>query len=82
MMVFGGFDGFGQVSEIASDFLLCLLSRKPLWIFSSTLPGNFALKNGGIFWWIFPGLRFPQNEARKLLKNFGENSEQNSGRKF
>ena len=33
----------------------------------------------GDFWWIFSGLRFPQNEARKLLKNFGENSEQNSG---
>ena len=29
------------------DWLLCLLSRKLLWIFFSYLPGNFALKNGG-----------------------------------
>ena len=56
-----------------------LLSRNILWIFSSNLRGNFALKNGGDFWWIFSGLRFPRNKARKLLKNFGENSEQNSG---
>ena len=61
------------------EFLLCQLSRKLLWTFSSNLPGNFALKNGRIFWWIFSGLRFPQNEARKLLKKFGENSEKNSG---
>ena len=27
----------------------------------------------------FSGLRFPRNEARKLLTFFGENSEQNSG---
>ena len=59
--------------------LLCLLSRRILWIFFSCLPGNFALKNGGDFWWIFSGLRLPRNEARKLLKKFGENSEQNSG---
>ena len=45
------------------------------------LPENIALKNGGDFWCIFSSLRFPQNEARKLLKNFGENSEQNSGKK-
>ena len=59
--------------------LLCPLSRNILWIFFSYLPGNFALKNGGDFWWIFSGLRFPRNEAWKLLKNFGENSERNSG---
>ena len=50
------------------------------------LPGNFALKNGGDFWWIFSGLRFPRNEARKILRKFGENSGgnsgQNPGRKF
>ena len=28
----------------------CPLSRKRLWIFSSNLHGNFALKNGGNFW--------------------------------
>ena len=28
----------------------------------------------------FSGLRLPRNEARKLLKKFGENSEQNSGK--
>ena len=50
------------------------------------LPGDFALKNAGDFWRIFSGLRFPRNEARKLLKKFwensGRNSGQNSGRKF
>ena len=62
--------------------LLCLLSRNILWIRFLCLPGNFALKKGGDFWWIFSGLRFPRNEARKLLEKFGENSEQNSGAKF
>ena len=28
----------------------CQLSKKILWIFSSNLPGNFALKSGGDFW--------------------------------
>ena len=59
--------------------LLCLLSRRILWIFFSCLSGNFSLKNGGDFWWIFSGLRFPRNEARKILEKFGKNSEQNSG---
>ena len=31
------------------------------------------------FWVIFCGLRFPRNEAGKILQNFGENSKQNSG---
>ena len=43
---------------------------------------EFALKNGGDFWWIFSGLRFPLSKAQKLLKDFRENSEQNSGGKF
>ena len=60
-------------------WLLWPLSRNILWIFSSNLPGNFALKNGGDFWWIFSGLHLPQNEARKLLEKLGENSEPNSG---
>ena len=47
--------------------------------FFSCLPGNFALKNGGDFCWIFSGIRLPRNEARKLLEKIGENSEQNSG---
>ena len=55
------------------------LSRNIMWIFFSYLPGNFALKAGGDFWWIFSGLRCPRNEARKLLNKFGENSERNSG---
>ena len=59
--------------------LLCLLSRNFLRIFFPRLPGNFALKNGGNFWWIFSGLRFPGNEARRILEIFGESSEQNSG---
>ena len=33
-----------------SHFLLCLLSRKLLWIFSLNLPGDLALKNGVDFW--------------------------------
>ena len=37
------------------------------------------MKNGRDFGGIFSGLRLPRNEARKLLKKFGENSEQNSG---
>ena len=60
--------------------LLCLLSKRILWIIFSCLPGNYALKNGGDFWWIFSGLRLPRNEARKILEKFGENSEQNSGK--
>ena len=28
----------------------------------------------------FSGLHYPRNEARKLLKKFGETSEQNSGK--
>ena len=55
---------------VGESFLLGPLSRKLLWIFSSNLPGNFALKNARDFWSIFSGLRFPRNEARK----FGENS--------
>ena len=59
--------------------LLPALQKHFVNIFSSYLPGNFALKNGGDFWQIFPGLRFPRNEAQKILEKFGENSEQNSG---
>ena len=75
----GGFQEGNRAIKALSETLLCLLSRNILWIFFSYLPGNFALKNGGDFWWIFSGLRFPRNEARKLLKIFGENSERNSG---
>ena len=63
----------------APKTLLCLLSRRILCIFFPWLPGNFALKNGGDFWWISSGLRLPRNEARKILEKFGENLEQNSG---
>ena len=72
---------FFETSRVGvSETLLCLLSRNILWILFSCLPGNLALKNGGDFWWILSGLRFsPRNEARKILKKFGENSEQNSG---
>ena len=69
----------GPVRDPPPILLLWPLSRNILWIFSSRLPGNFALKNGGDFSWFFSGLRLPQSEARKLLKTFGENSEQNSG---
>ena len=59
-------------ARLNSQASICPLSKKLLWIFYSNLPGNFALKNGGDFWWIFSGLRFPQNEARKLLEKFGK----------
>ena len=62
--------------------LHCLISWNFCEYFSSDLPGDSALKNGGDFWWIFSGLRFPGNTVRytdrKVLKNFGKNSEQNS----
>ena len=49
------------------DFLLlgiCPLARKLLWIFSSNLPGNFALKNGGDFFGeiFLVSIRFPQTK--------------------
>ena len=70
----------GFRAQESRNVLLCLLSRKHFCeYFFSRLPGNFALKNGGDFWWIFSGLRFPRNEARKILEKFGKNSEQNSG---
>ena len=59
-----------------------LLSRRILWIFFSCLPGNFALKNGGDFWWIFSGPRLPQNEAQKILEKFGEKFGAKFGAKF
>ena len=37
-------------------------------------------KTQGIFWWIFSGLRFQRNEARKFGKTSEQNSGQNSGR--
>ena len=41
----------------------CPLSRKLLWIFSSNLPGNFAVKMAGSFSHTFSGSRrFPRNE--------------------
>ena len=43
-----------------------------LWFVFSYLPGNFELENGGDFRWVFSGLRFLRNEARKLVKNSGK----------
>ena len=49
------------------------LSREFLWIFSSNLPGNFALKNGKDFWVNFSGLRFPRKRStRTPQKNRGK----------
>ena len=59
--------------------LLCLLSRKILCIFFSYLPGNFALKNGGDFRWIFFWFPFPTKWSTKTPQKFQGNSEQNSG---
>ena len=53
----------------------CYFAHSPenfWWIFSSNSPGNFALKNGGDFWYFFAGLRLPRDKARKLLKNLGK----------
>ena len=44
--------------------------------------GILHWKMAGIFGEFFSGLRFPRSKAQKLLKYFGENSEQNSGWKF
>ena len=87
--------GFPEFCAKLSDFLrcpngkiaqsqwfessLCLLSRNILWIFF------LRICLGILHWkirWIFSGLRFPRNEAQKLLEKFGENSERNSGQKF
>ena len=73
----GNFQDFRSLSK--ENHYFASSPEKCLWIFFSYLPGNLALNNGGDFWWIFSGLRFPPNEARKLLKKFGENSERNSG---
>ena len=57
-------------------YLLCLLSRKIQWIFFFVFAWEFCIEKWRGFWWIFSGPRFPQNEARKILKKFGENPEQ------
>ena len=72
-------DKWRRIRRFMKYLLLCLLSRNILWIFFPCLPGNFALKKGRDFGGFFSGLRFPRNEARKLLERFGENSGQNSG---
>ena len=43
---------------------------------------EFCIENWRGFLVKFSGLCLPRKEARKLLKRFGENSEQNSGRNF
>ena len=49
-----GCKNYGAQRILRRHFLLlCLLSRRILWIFFPCLTGNFALKNGGDFWWIF-----------------------------
>ena len=58
-----------QLEENQSKTLLCLLSRKFLWILSSKLPGDLALQNGGDH---FGGLRLSGNRARKIVKKFGK----------
>ena len=65
--------------KVTEKITLPALQKNFVNIFFSCLPGNFALKNGGDFWLIFSGLCLPRNEARKVLKKIGENSEQNSG---
>ena len=67
------------ITENESNSYLLPARQKNFVNIFSCLPRNFALKNGGDFWWIFSGLRLPRIEARKVLEKFGENSEQNSG---
>ena len=71
----------GLFSMFSSSYFACCPENSCGFSLRSCL-GILQVKNGGDFWWIFSGLRFPRNEARKVLKKFGENSEQNSGQKF
>ena len=74
------FSGFGGLRGASgSPTSACLFSGKLLWIFSSNLPGNLALKNGGDFWWVFVWSPFPTKRSAKTPQKFGEDSEQNSG---
>ena len=50
--------------------LLCPLSRECLWIFSSNLRGNFALKNGGDFF--CSGLLSHEMKNKNSSKNSGK----------
>ena len=63
---------FSELRSCFNSLLLCLRSRKIMWIFFSHLPGDLALKKGGDFWWIFCGLHFLGNKARKILGKFGK----------
>ena len=66
--------------------LLRPLSRKLLWIFSSNLPGNFALKNGGDFGEFFlasvptkRGMKTSQKNSGKIRGNIRDENSKNSG---
>ena len=52
----------------ASQITLPALQKTSV-IFFLNLPGDLALKNGGVFWWMFCGLRFQGNKARKVPEN-------------
>ena len=75
--VFGPFPTFWAPPRFHSTTLLALqitfvnFSFEPAW--------EFCIEKWWGFLVNFPGLRLPRNEAQKLLKKFGENSEQNSG---
>ena len=55
-------------------------------IFFLSLPGNFAVKNGGDLWWTFPGLLSPTKRSTKNSSKIEEISSkisgQNSGKQF
>ena len=59
--------------------LLGPLSRKLLWLFSSNLPGNFALKNAGQVLVNFFWSPFPTKRSTTTPQKLRGNSEQNSG---
>ena len=69
--------------SIEEDFVTLPPLQKHFVNFFSYVPGNCALKNAGIFGEFFlvtlVSVSHKLNEARKILKKFGENSERNSG---
>ena len=47
-----------------------------LWMCSTDLPGDSALKNGGDSWWIFSALRLPRKQKRyERRRKFRERAE-------
>ena len=87
----GLFEGSAGLCEIFRREWTCACDPRDCW--SVTLPalqknfvnifscltGNFALKNGGDFWWSFFWSVSHETKNEKSSKKSGKNSEQNSG---